>query len=103
MDEYRHLFPKDTAATEQYVYAGGGGGEFKAPPRDDRVGHGAKLIAEIQSAEKAMREVAASKPEESRPKGISLDICSDPGFKLKLESLEMQRSGIELRNSRMVW
>ncbi len=103
MDELRHLFPKDTAASEKYVYGRVvGGGEFKLPPRDDRVGHGTRLIHEIQAAEQGAGAAPADQPKENLPKGIVLDFCSDPGFKLQLKSLEMRQSRIELRNSRTV-
>jgi len=101
MDEFKHLFPRDTASTEKYVYAGPrGGGEFELPPRDDRVEHGSKLVTEINSAVKSAEDEQARKPNQEKPKGVCLDFQSDPGFKLQLESLESRRSGIELRNSR---
>ena len=51
MPPFRHLFPFDTAKTERYAYAKGGGGcEFKVPPRDDRPTHAGRLIQEVESA-----------------------------------------------------
>jgi len=101
MEELKHLFPKGTAATEQYTFPRKvRGPEFKVPPRDDRVGHAAKLVTEIRSAEQTARKESEAKPDEERPEGVVLDFCSDPGFKLRLESLEVRRSGIELRNVR---
>lgn len=97
MADLPHLFPANTARTELYQYArGGGGGSFETPPRDRAV-HGPKLVADVQAA------VAASAPAPSEPevRGITLDFESDSGFKLQLQSLEIRQSGIELRNSRM--
>lgn len=103
MANFEHLFPKGTASAEDYKYPRKPPRiEFKVPPRDDRVGHGQQLAQEVLSAERAVREHAKELPEEERPKGVVLDFQSDPGFKLKLESLETVPSGIELRNSRMV-
>ena len=103
MDELSHLFPSDTAATEQYTYARTvTGGEFRVPPRDDRVQHGTRLIDQLETAEQQAKAAAEKKPKDVRPKGVVVDFLSDPGFKLKLQSLEMRRSGIELRNSRTV-
>src|SRR3990167_5504000 len=103
MADFEHLFPKNTASIEQYKYPRKvSGGEFKVPPRDDRVGHGQQLAQQVLAAENAVQEHAKELPEEERPKGVVLDFQSDPGFKLQLESLETLRSGIELRNSRMV-
>ncbi len=103
MANFEHLFPKGTASAEDYKYPRKPPRiEFKVPPRNDRVGHGQQLAQEVLSAERAVREHAKELPEEERPKGVVLDFQSDPGFKLKLESLETVPSGIELRNSRMV-
>lgn len=103
MDGLRHLFPAGTAATERYTYAKPvRGGEFRLPPRDDRVAHAAQLIEGIQSAEQLAKSAVAAVPPADRPQGVVLDFCSDPGFKLQLQSLEILRSGIELRNARTV-
>ena len=102
MDQLRHLLATNTATTEPYTYPRkGGSGEFKTPPRDDRVQHSANLVNQIQSAEQEAKDEAAKKPEEAKPKGTTLEFTSDPGFKLRLRSLESQRSGIELCNSRV--
>jgi len=101
-EELRHLFPQDTVSTEAYTAPkNGGGGDFSLPPRDDREQHGNKLVTEIQSAEQRVKEAVRDRPAEKQPKGICLDFESDPKFKLQLQSLELLRSGIELRNSRM--
>ena len=101
MPQYRHLLPTDTAATEPYTYAKKvGGAEFKVPPRDDRPTHGGRLIREVEAAAEEAELAASAKPPEQKPKGFVLDFASDPGFKLKLDSLEMRRSGIELCSSR---
>ncbi|HUE17730.1 MAG TPA: S8 family peptidase [Planctomycetaceae bacterium] len=103
MDELRHFFPRNTAATEQYTYAKPvRGGDFKVPPRDDRVGHASQLVQNIQSAEQEANAATAAIAPEERPKGVVLDFCSDPGFKLQLTSLEVRQSGIELRNARTI-
>lgn len=103
MDELKHLFPQDTAATEQYTYAKPvRGRDFKVPPRDDRVGHALHLVQNIQEAEQEASAAVSEKPKGERPKGTVLDFQSDPGFKLQLKSLEFRKSGIELRNARTV-
>lgn len=99
-DELKHLFPQETAQTEAYTAPARGGGEFALPPRDDRVGHGRKLVSEIKAAERTAKESVEDVSEEKKPKGTCLDFESAPGFKLQLESLELRRSGIELRNAR---
>jgi hypothetical protein len=101
MPQYRHLLPTDTAATEPYTYAKKVGRvEFKVPPRDDRPTHGGRLVREVEAAADEAEHAASTKPPEQKPKGFVLDFASDPGFQLKLDSLEMRRSGIELCSSR---
>ncbi len=103
MADFEHLFPKNTASTEEYKYPHKvGAGEFPVPPRDNRLVHGQQLAEQVLAAETAVQEHAKKLSEEKQPKGVVLDFESDPGFKLKLDSLETLRSGIELRNSRMV-
>ncbi len=99
MERLRHLFPQGTSAVEDYAYPHRvGGGEFAAPPRD-RAPHAELLLGEIRTAEEAAS--AASAQQSERPKGLVLDFRSDPGFKLKLESLEARQEGIELRSARI--
>lgn len=103
MEQLPHLFPHDTSSPQPYTYPRTvRQGEFKLPPRDDRVGHGTKLANEVTLAEAQAKKLAETKPEETQPKGVVLDFQSDEGFKLQLQSLEMRRSGIELRNARTV-
>ena len=102
MPPFRHLFPSGTAKTERYTYAkGGGGAEFVVPPRDDRPTHGGRLIKDVEIAAALARQAVGQKPGVEEPKGFVLEFSSDPGFKLKLESLEMRGSGIELCSSRV--
>jgi hypothetical protein len=84
MDDLRHLFPRDTARSETYTSPLRGRDNLRLPPRDDRAGHGKRLVREILAAESQVREHTADRPKERRPKGVVLDFCSDPGFKLKL-------------------
>lgn len=103
MGNLRHLFPANVTTTEQYTYPKPvRGGEFRLPPRDDRVGHASQLIESIRSAVVQARSASTEIPPPQRPRGVVLDFCSDPGFKLCLESLEIRQSGIELRNARTI-
>lgn len=102
MPAFRHLFPADTATTERYTYAKDvRSAKFKVPPRDDRPTHGGRLIQEVETAAAEAQQTARQKPAGEEPKGFVLEFSSDPSFKLKLESLEMRGSGIELCSSRV--
>lgn len=98
MARHPHFILRDTGETKTYtspqqVIAG----PFRTPPRDDRRGHGERLVSSIRTAAELPSD---SDDEEERPEGITLEFESDEGFALKLESLESQRSGIELVNVR---
>jgi hypothetical protein len=100
MAELKHLFPPNTASSERYKYGGPNAPvEFRTPVRDRKL-HGANLVQEISAAESDASRESQDLPAEEKPKGITLDFVSDPGFKLQLQGLEMRRSGVELRNSR---
>ena len=99
MAQHPHLILRDTGETKPYTSTTTGrNAPFSTPPRDDRRSHGTTLVRSIRTA------VADASPETEdegdRPEGITLEFESDPGFALKLESLERQRSGIELVNVR---
>ena len=101
MDQLPHLFPRETGTVEHYTYARRvGSAEFRVPPRD-RVPHSQSLVTQLQSAEQQAKTQVAVQPTAEKPKGVVLDFQSDPKFKLQLKSLESDRSGIELRNSRV--
>jgi hypothetical protein len=98
MDPLRHLFPRNSGVAEPYQYPHRvGGGEFTVPPRD-RAPHAATLTAQIENAVATEAEQHAAA---GAAKGIVFDFRSDPGFKLKLESLDFRPSGIELRSARV--
>lgn len=98
MKRFSHIILRNTAEIEKYTATGGGSGQFHTPPRDGRVEHGGRLVAQVQQAEKEASSEASDM--EKKPQGVTLEFQSDRGFKLKLESLERQRSGIELLNVR---
>jgi hypothetical protein len=55
MADFEHLFPNNTASTEQYKYPHKVSGvEFPVPPRDDRMGHGQQLAQQVLAAENAV-------------------------------------------------
>ena len=94
----RHLLITGTANTEFYTSpATGGGSKSKLPPRQ-RQAHGQRLLNQLnnlrQEAEKLLEEQIAFGVDAGN--GICLQFESEPDFDLKLESLEVIRSGIEL-------
>lgn len=100
MVQLPHLFLRESGAVIGYTYTRKVVTTFDALPRD-RVPHSRSLITQIQSAEQQAKSQVAAQPAAAPPKGVVLDFQSDPNFKLQLKSLESDRSGIDLRNSRV--
>lgn len=101
MATLRHLFPRDTGVAERYQYPHQvGGGDFSVPPRD-RAPHAELLKGQIEAAVESATDQQTTSSAGEQPKGFVLDFRSDPEFKLKLESLDIRRSGIELRGARV--
>lgn len=100
MSRLPHLLPRDTAFTEQYKSTRSGGGEFHTPPRDARERHGAELLDQL-SAVASDAESRFGDAAESDILGAPIEFVSDPGFRLRLESLEQEKKGIHILNVRV--
>lgn len=100
MASLRHLFPKATETAEIYTYPGTvKSGDFSTPPRD-RKPHAAVLSEHLATALEEAEQRPAPSTEPPR-QGTVLTFRGDPGFKLKLESLDFRPSGIELLGARI--
>lgn len=98
MDRFKHIDINDPGDRRDYTRpSGGGGGEYRVPPRDDRVGHGRRLQGQIDSVRADLQQQA----------NVSGHTISDVALEvvgmsrdLQLASLERLRSGIgvELRS-----
>ena len=93
-----HIFIKDTATTNRYTRPTGGGDSVSNLPHRNRRDHAEHLLAQLATIQEEESEIV------SKQKAIGLDAGwgiyitfeSEPDFDLKFESLEFQRSGIEL-------
>lgn len=94
-DQLPHLLVENTARSERYVSPQRGGGDFKLPPRD-RPLHGAHLLGELEQTRKDNETSRGITTPADRPAGIVLEVHSEPGMPLKLDSLENRPQGIEL-------
>jgi len=92
-----HLYIVNTATTEPYTSPSTKGPTFRSTPRQ-RETHGQRLARQFD----AIRQQSLTAIEEQKAYGIDakngiyLQFESEPDFELKFESLEAQRSGIEL-------
>jgi hypothetical protein len=96
MSDLSHLWLENTAQGVPYTHPGaGGGGEFSTPPRD-RLPHAQRLKTDLQVVK---TDATATRQQQGLVAGGEGDVIavrSDPGFELKLDSLERLQSGIEL-------
>jgi len=96
MSDLSHLRLEHTESTLPYTYAGAGGSsEFRLPPRD-RVPHAQQLAASVRQAESDAAAARGQQPATDGVDGVPITVRSDPGYELKLESLERRNEGIDL-------
>lgn len=102
MRDEPHLRLDNTGTPENYVYAGGGGGTFDRPKRNQPAAHAKKVSAELKGAGEAVtaqraKEVAA-RPElvDYQADGVVLTFRSDPNFELSIDRLERDQAKSEL-------
>ena len=92
-----HIIVPGQPAGERFTPRGRGGGDRRIYPVGDRRGHARGLRADIEQAVEASNELQANLPDEIRANGVILVVEGWPGgFELAVESLDLQRSGIEL-------
>jgi hypothetical protein len=103
MPDFRHLFPQGTGNAEKYTYSGTVvTGEFRVNARDNKNEHARALMAATAAAATLDDAPKLTGVTVAEPAGVVVEFTSDPGFKLQLDSLEALRSGIELRNAKVV-
>lgn len=93
-----HLLVRDSASTDRYTHPkGGSGSHLNIPPRN-RTQHAEHLIRQIEQAQAQETNIINEQKAFGLDagNGIYLSFESEPSFDLKFESLEFQRSGIEL-------
>ncbi len=97
-DRLPHLPLHETASTERYTRPGtGGGSKLKTPPRT-RAQHAESLLQQFEAAQAQEADIVQEQKAFGLDvgNGLYLTFESEPGFKLKFQSLEYERSGIEL-------
>ncbi|MBN2377578.1 MAG: S8 family peptidase [Sedimentisphaerales bacterium] len=99
MPQHKHIIVVEPGQERNYTATGRGGGEFSSPPRDRRA-HAGRLLDAVDQA----KIEANNKAEETGHfiHGICLEILGEQGCKLKIESLEHIKSGIEVRSVKRI-
>ena len=101
MPDYRHIIVEGRSRTDEYTSPKSGGGPPPLPPR--RVGqHAAYLRRSLSSLETEIGELAEERAEAGLNDrfGIVIDVVSEAGYPLQVDSLENRRVGLELLNVR---
>jgi len=95
MPRHKHVLIANPGEERGYTSPTRGGGVFATPPRDRRI-HARKLRSDVDRA----RQDAAALAEETGHTidDLCLEILGEPGYELKLESLEDARLGIQVRS-----
>ena len=98
------LVPQEFIRSEHYTppsVGGGGGGPENIPPRAREV-HANRILTELRAAGAAFEAVTAARNDAGvvREGGIYLQFSGAPDFDLPVQSLEAERSGIALLNSK---
>ena len=95
MTQHPHVFITTPGQTLNYTRPPGGGGDFRIPARDRHV-HARKLIADLNQAQQDAEAVADESGHVITD--LCLEIVGEADYKLKIESLEDARLGIEVRS-----
>lgn len=91
-----HLIITGRTTAERYVYAGPTPrGRVNLPPRD-RATHGTSILQQLEDAREENDRVRGVSSTPENPARITLEIESEPGFELAIDSLEPRRQGVEL-------
>lgn len=94
-EQLPHLIVEDFFGTEKYTAAPRRGAEFPLPPRD-RTTHGTTVREQLNKVRGENEQGRGVQTEPERPAPISIEVRSEPGFVLNLESLENRAKGIEV-------
>lgn len=98
MDRHQHILIDSLGEARLYTHVGqGGGGSYRVPPRDNRVGHGTQLQGQIQATGTELKTQGQAAGHEIND--VALEIVGSPR-NLQLASLDRLRDGIgvELRS-----
>ena len=93
-----HLFDPTPPQSRPYKTPYGGGGPAPSLQARDRAAHAEKLLSDLTEVTQAAQDAVGLQKDLGfdKGRGVVLQFESDPGFELKLESLDVASKGIEL-------
>src|SRR5260221_10354298 len=97
-----HIALPGKAAPQSYTYRGGGGRDSFARMQRDPVAHAGALLGQLGRAKQdfVQHDWFSDSAHQVADHGLLLNIESEPGFELQVQSLERLKSGILLLNVR---
>src|SRR5947209_7089461 len=99
-DQLPHLVIDGFFATERYTAAGRRGPDFPLPARD-RTAHGTSVRERLIKIRGENEQNRGTPVDSDKPAPITIEVRSEPGFVLNLDSLENRAKGIVVANVRM--
>ena len=90
-----HLIVEGFFGTEKYTAAPRRGPDFPLPARD-RTAHGTSVCEQLNKIRGENEQSRGVQTEPDKPAPIPIEVRSEPGFVLNLESLENRAKGIEV-------
>lgn len=90
-----HLIVTGFFGKDKYTATPRPGPDFNLPARD-RTAHGSSVREQLQKVRGENDESRGVSPDQEESAPIVIEVRSEPGFLLKLESLEDKRKGIEI-------
>src|ERR1700730_10620359 len=94
-----HLIVEGFFDTEKYTAAPRRGPDFPLPARD-RTAHGTSVREQLIKIRGENEQNRGVQTEPENPAPITIEVHSEPGFVLNLESLENRSKGIEVASVR---
>lgn len=99
-EQLPHLVVEGFFATERYTATGRRGPDYPLPARD-RTAHGTSVRDQLLKIRGENEQNRGTPADSDKPAPITFEVRSEPGFVLKLDSLENHAKGIVVANVRM--
>jgi len=94
-DRLPHLIVEGFFATEKYTAKQGFGPDYPLPARD-RTAHGNSVKSQLEKIRGENEQKRGNETTDDEPAPISIEVRSEPGYFLNLDSLENKAKGIEV-------
>src|SRR4051794_9629030 len=98
-EQLPHLVVEGFFATERYTATGRRGPDYALPARD-RTAHGTSVREQLIKIRGENEQGRGTPADSDKPAPITIEVLSEPGFVLNLDSLENRTKGVVVANVR---